>query len=104
MASAVDIFIVRTNTNELDTSVLTDDYLSVLIDDEGVVGASAIIWESKAAQMAEEVDVTEAGASHKFSDLFNHAKLMAEYWRNKADVLIIASTTGRVRVKVIDRQ
>lgn len=103
MASSGDILVVRINTNETVDSALTDDELSALIDEFGVVGASAVVWEGKAAQLSEEVDVTEAGASHKFSDLFNHAKQMAVYWRGKDDVLIL-QTTGRVRVKVIDRQ
>jgi hypothetical protein len=105
MATSGDILIVRNNTNEGDdTSEFTSDFISALIDEQGVVGASATIWESKTAQLVEEVDVTEAGASHKFSDLFVHAKQMSEYWRKKADVIVVSATTGRVRVKVINRQ
>lgn len=100
MASAGDILIVRNNTNQTDTSVLGNVNIGLLIDELGVIGASAQLWHERAAQLAEEVDVTEAGASHKFSDLFAHAKEMALLWQRRADLKLL----GRVRVKVIDRQ
>jgi hypothetical protein len=105
MASASDIMLVRGNTNETDTSVLTDPTLSALIDDLGVTGATAHLWSLKVARFVEEVDVSEAGASHKFSDLFVHAKEMALLWSKRLDEeVIVESGAGRVRVKVIDRQ
>lgn len=105
MASASDILIVRGNTNQpTDAAPFTDDYIGDLIDAVGVTGASAVIWEQKAATYASAVDVTEAGASHKFSDLFANAHKMALYWRKKADEEEdAASASGRVKVKVIQR-
>lgn len=101
MASPGDILIVRTNTNEPNNvPPFTDDYLSGLIDAEGVVGASATIWEQKAAKEATSVDVTEAGASHKFSSRFEQARKMAELWRAQAGTEEPQTT---VRVKKIER-
>lgn len=103
MASASDITTVRGNTNEPDdVAPYTDDYVSGLIDANGIAGASAAIWEQKAASLSEMVDVTEAGASHKFSDLFKSASAMASYWRGQEDELAEA-LSGRVRVKKIER-
>lgn len=105
MASASDITIVRGNTNEpTDAEPFTDAYIGELVDAEGVAGASATIWEQKAATYSSAVDVTEAGASHKFSDLFNNATKMATYWRKKqAEDDAVVDLTGRVKVKKIER-
>lgn len=101
MASASDILIVRGNTNEPnDVAPFTDAYIGGLIDASDVAGATAVIWENKAAILSEQVDVTEAGASHKFSDLFDHAQKMVTYWRTQAGT---EPTTGTVRVKKIER-
>jgi len=104
MASASDIELVRINTVEQTDDVFSDSYIGQLIDENGVTGATAMIWESKAARYSTVMDVSEAGASHKFSDLFKNAKDMALLWRGKVTLETVEVTTGRVRVKVIDRQ
>jgi len=81
VAEASEITQVRTNTNQTaDALPWTDDVLGALIDALGVTGASASVWRSVAASLSGKVDVTEAGASHKFSDLFKNAQAMAKHW------------------------
>lgn len=78
MATAAEISVVRLGTNEPeDTNGFTDDVISTLIDEGDTDSATASIWRRKAAKYAELVDTTEAGASHKFSDLHKNALAMA---------------------------
>lgn len=105
MASSSNIATVRKNTNEIVESKWTDNLLDGLIDQFGVAGASAKVWEQKAAEAAELVNTTEAGASHAYSDLHKHCLEMAEYWydqQDQEDNPLPVNT--RVRVKVIERQ
>lgn len=84
MATAGQILDVRNNTGEPDEdSSYDDEELEVLIDADGVDLASAAIWRRKAAIYSEMVDVSEAGASRKMSDLFKNAVAMAEYYEKK---------------------
>lgn len=102
MATPADIARVRLNTNEPNNvDPYTDAYIGGLIDSSGVAGASAIIWEQKAASYSTKVDVTEAGASHKFSDLFDNAQKMIQYWRDQEEAE--GGPAGRVKIKVIER-
>lgn len=101
MASAGDILDVRRNTYELTTDNYSDENLSDLIDAKGVAGASAEVWGEKAAKYADLVDVTEAGASHKFSDLHKNALTMQGFWTTKIEVTDL--TFGRPKVKKIER-
>jgi hypothetical protein len=81
MATPDEILVVRRNTNQPDNlDPYTDDYIEMLIDTSGVSGATFQIWQQKAASHASLVDVTEAGASHKFSDMFKADSDMVKYW------------------------
>lgn len=103
MASASDITQVRINTGEASSSSTIDDaYIGGLIDASGVTGATVTIWRNKLASYVGLVDVTEAGASHKASDLFNHAEKMLLEWEAIADGES-TDTTGRLKVKKIVR-
>lgn len=102
MASVSDIEEVRRNTAETSSSSsFTDAVLGAYIDDLGVAGAAAKVWEEKAASYVELVDTTEAGASHKFSDLLKNAQSQATYWGAKAVVAVDVS--GRPKVRKIVR-
>lgn len=105
MASADDIVQVRLNTNEpTDAAPYANAYLEALIDSLGVVGATASIWETKAATIAATaIDITEADATHKMSDRFDHAQSMIKYWRGVSDGVVVSETSNVVRVRVIDR-
>jgi hypothetical protein len=82
MATADEIAEVRRNTNEPDdTGGFTDALIGTLVDTLGLVSlASGAVWRTKAAKYADLVDVSEAGASRKMSDLFKHATAMADHW------------------------
>lgn len=101
MATAEDINYVRLSTNVSDTDpVYTSIYIGGLVDEHGRDGASAVVWRQKAATYAELVDVTEAGASHKFSELHKNALAMAAEFEAKSAAV---SGSGRPKVKQIER-
>jgi hypothetical protein len=102
MADASDIQIVRNNTNEPTADTYTDGYIGGLIDASDVTGATIAIWEQKVAKFSTMVDVTEAGATHKFSDLFDNAVKMLAIWRG-TDVTTGVVDSGATRVRVIQR-
>ncbi len=78
MASAAEISVVRVQINEPDNvTPYTDAEIRALIDAGDTDSATATVWRRKAATYAELVDTTEAGASHKFSDLHKNALMMA---------------------------
>lgn len=104
MADASDIAAVRLNTNEPTDATFSDDAIGVLVDELGVAGASASIWGVKAGSYSELVDVTEAGASHKFSDLHKNALAMQKHWEGQALLLITPVASGRPKVRQIERQ
>lgn len=100
MATAEDISYVRLATNlEDDDPFYTSIYLGGLVDENGRDGASAVVWRQKAAKYAELVDVTEAGASHKFSELHKNALAMAAHY----DAIEESFVIERPRVKQIER-
>jgi hypothetical protein len=103
MADASDIAAVRLNTNEPDATTFSDEAISALVDELGVAGASASIWGVKAGSYSELVDVTEAGASHKFSDLHKNALAMQKFWDGQALLLVTPLHSGRPKVRKIER-
>jgi hypothetical protein len=105
VASASDITLVRQNTGEpVNVEPFTDEYIGGLIDTASVAGASAVIWSQKAVKASTLVDVSEAGASHKFSDVFKNATAMRDYWNGlRNDELTPTSDVGRVVVRKIIR-
>lgn len=98
MATAAQIQLVRKYTNEPTQDDWTDQEISDLVDELGVSGATAQIWEEKAAEATELVDVKEAGASRSMSQAFEHAKKMAAYWRSQS-----ASSTSGTKIHQIQR-
>lgn len=101
MASAEEIREVRQNTDEPTQDPYTEDYISALIDQNGINRASEIIWLKKAAGYAHLVDVSEAGASHAFSNLHKNALSMAAQFKARADSAVApvpagATTIGRI--------
>lgn len=102
MASISDIETVRLNTDESTNDTYSDDEISALVDAKGVAGASAIIWDQKAAHYASLVNTSEAGASHSFSDLHKNALTMAKRFDDQV-VAASAPASGRVRVRKIVR-
>lgn len=108
MATPEQVAEVRLNTDEpRDSEDWTDTAIDSMLDALGgsVSATSAAIWRKKAAAYAKLVDVSEAGASHKFSDLHRNALEMAKQYDNQAILLgeVAVSSVGHARVKVIDR-
>lgn len=102
MASTSDIGIVRRNVNESTDETYTDDVISAMVDADGVAGASAAIWREKAGRYSDLVNVSEAGASHAYSDLHRNALNMAKSYGDVTPVEE-APISSRVRVKRIER-
>jgi len=105
MATPEQIQLVRRNTSELNDDVYSDEEISDMIDAGSMEEASASIWEEKAARYSTAADVTEAGATHKFSDLFKNAQAMAAYWRKKLEAVPTPEedVLGHPKVKKIVR-
>lgn len=106
MATEAEIAYVRRMASEPTETIFSDEMISAMIDADGTDATIASIWETKAASFVTSVDVTEAGASHKFSDVYKNAAAMAAYWRKKlADAVDDEeeAATGRVKVRKIVR-
>ena len=101
MASTSDIATVRRNVNESSDALYKDEDIEVLIDADGIAGASAAIWREKAAKYAGLVNVSESGASHSYSDLHKNALAMAKAY--DVEEAIDEPVVNRVRVKRIVR-
>jgi hypothetical protein len=103
MSTPAEVAQVRLNTNEADDALpWTDAVLGDLIDTTGSVNAaSAEVWTVKAAQFAELVNTTEAGASYAFSDLHKNALAMAKAFGGSTTTG--SGSSGVVRVQKIVR-
>jgi hypothetical protein len=102
MASASDVKLVRRQVNEPTTDDYTDTLIGTYIDEIGITGATIRIWEEKAARYSDLVDVTEAGASHKYSDLHKNAMAIAKHYRSIEESSDVTGG-GRPVVKKIQR-
>lgn len=103
MASVSDIATVRRNVNEPTDTIYSDSDIGVIVDADGVAGASATIWREKAAVYSGLVNVSESGASHSYSDLSRNALAMASAWDKQVPVVAVDSAADRVHVKRIVR-
>lgn len=105
MADAADIASVRRATDEPSEQEYADTLLESMVDTYGVSGTVARIWNEKAGKFAAQVDVTEAGASHKFSDLSKNALAMAKRYQEMADAEATPAVpeSGRIKIKKIER-
>ncbi len=106
MASDDELAALRRAADVPDTdTVYTDVLLIPLIDSLGVNGAAAVIWREKAGRYASMVNVTEAGSSRSMSDLYAHAKEMAELYERLATVeeIPVVENTGYTYTTEIER-
>jgi len=86
MASADELAALRRASDLTDDDeVYTDGLITPLIDSLGVNGAAAVVWREKAGKYSALVNTTEAGSSRSMSDLYQHAKEMAEMYARLAD-------------------
>lgn len=81
----------------------TDSELTELITAEGSVeGAAASLWEQRAAEVSELVDVEESGSKRSMSQLAKSANQQVAYWRGAASE-IVPPVTSRSRTRLITR-
>lgn len=99
MATADQITEVRQNTDTVaDVVEYDDEYLGGLVDTYSIAGASARVWQNKAAKFAKLVDVTEGSSSRKMSQLHDHAMEMAGHF-----YALAGETSSRTKVHKIVR-
>ena len=84
MATSEQVSLVRAYTGEPTEDTWTDVALGALIDELGIDSTTARVWREKQARYSKLVDVSEAGASRKMSQAFDHAKTMAAHWETIA--------------------
>jgi hypothetical protein len=106
MATPEEIDELRRYIAEPSEDHYTDTYCGEKIDALGVLGAAVVIWDQKAAETAELVNVSEAGASHSMSDLHKNALTMAKYFRDQvaATTPPLSASSTHPKVKLIVRQ
>lgn len=80
MATPEEISALKRRIGE---TTLSDEELGLIFDREGNLdGATGAVWEMKAAEYSELVNVSEAGSSRSLGDLYKNAVAMAKYWRD----------------------
>jgi hypothetical protein len=104
MAEADEVLLLREYILEPDdANGWTDERLGGYIDRAGSVkGAAAEVWDVKAAEVSDLVNVSENGSSRNLSDLFKNAQAMAGRYRTLSGVEI-AVTSGGPRTRAIIR-
>lgn len=77
---------IRRATGEWDGSDLDDEFFDRFLDATSgeVNGAAALVWQEKAAEYAELVDITEAGSSRKNSQMHAAALTMMDKYNTLA--------------------
>lgn len=102
MATEAQVAELRRKVSEPDQTTYTDEALNALIDEQGgdINLVAAGIWEEKASQFTEMVDISEAGSSRKNSQLMKNATGMAAYYRGLSPE---TQTDGRPRTRPIVR-
>lgn len=85
MATAAEVASLRANTGQSQADVFEDPELAVILDSAGSVeAASAVVWRQLAASYAKLTDIAEAGASHKYSLLYERAMEQADFWESRS--------------------
>lgn len=104
MATAEAIAELRRKISEPDQTTYIDADLSSRIDDAGgdINAVASDIWEDKASQYSEMVDISEAGSSRKNSQLMKNALEQAAHYASKT-ASAAADTADRPRTRAIVR-
>lgn len=80
--SEEEVRYVRQMTNESSDEHYPDDAIQQLIDNHGLIGTIVRIWRDRAARFSALADVSDSGARHSFSQLYDHARKQLAYWEN----------------------
>lgn len=91
--------------SETDGSIFTDAELDIMLTNStNVLWATVRGWESKVANFAALVDVTDGAASRKMSQTYENALAMLKYYQGKATQGVESSSRSRTRVGRIIRR
>jgi hypothetical protein len=103
MATAEQIALLRRKISEPDSTTYSDQDLSDLIDEQNgdTDTVASVIWEEKASQYAELVDISEAGSSRKNSQLMSNAREMAVYYGAKTERALVAGTDYPTTTRIV---
>lgn len=67
---------------DADTDYSNDELVDIVLNNRGnLYLAAATVWESKAAEAAELVDITESGSERRLSQLFKNASAQRDSYR-----------------------
>lgn len=85
MADSADILNVRDLLPaESSDEGWNDSKVETYLDaDKTVFEVVQAYWESRAAQLYTAMDINESGSSRSLGNLYQNAKNMAEYWRDR---------------------
>lgn len=104
MADSSDVEQVRRNANiDPDDTKWTFAVISAYVDLVGVAGATARLWDEKAASYADLVDISEAGAQERLGQLHDHAIAQQKLWRERYTAEITVDPTPRARTMPLVR-
>lgn len=102
MATVAELARLRDMINEIDnTNGWTDERLETYLtqtstgDVINLRAAASAIWEAKAAEAADLVDVTESSSSRRLSQFFEHAQKMAAQYGATTTPTVTTSTRPR---------
>lgn len=67
--------------------------------------AVALYWESKASRLYQMIDISESGSSRSLSKIYENAKGLAEYWRDRdaQEKLEAEKAQGYTRIHKVTR-
>lgn len=90
----------RLRSGETGETSYTDSALADLLAarDGDTAAVASDVWSFKASDAANLVDVSEAGSSRKFSDLYKQCLDMAKYWAERSPVIIAESAAPERKV------
>jgi hypothetical protein len=98
MATPAQVDQLRRMTNYKATDPYDDTQLSALIDEMGSLNRVAErMWNEKAAEAAELVNVSESGSSRSLGDAHKNALAMARYYKALADEVDVETPVDTTR-------
>ena len=86
MAEAADILSVKDllPSKALEDEGWDDAKITVYLDaGKSVSGVLLQYWDARSAQLYQMIDVSESGSSRSLGKIYDNAKSMAEYWRDR---------------------
>lgn len=70
---------------DAETNGWNDQKITTYLDAGNSVSKTvALYWEGRASRLYQMIDISESGSSRSLSKIYDNAKSMAEYWRDRA--------------------